>query len=176
MPSVSKKQRNFMAAAAHNPAFAKKVGISQKVATEFNRADKGKKFGGGGMAKCKKYEEGGLTFAKMDDIDRDAAADAAIQSIVARQAAKSEAAGGMSEKKTTPRRAAPKVSAGSVNENLNDLEMQGVDTGRNASETRRNAQKTGMRHYAGRPPAMKKGGSVRGCGCAIKGKTKGRMV
>lgn len=48
MPSTSKKQRNFMAAAAHNPAFAKKVGISQKVAKEFNAADKGKKFGVGG--------------------------------------------------------------------------------------------------------------------------------
>ena len=37
-----------MAAAAHNPAFAKKVGISQTVAKEFNAADKGKKFGTGG--------------------------------------------------------------------------------------------------------------------------------
>jgi len=39
MPSVSRKQKNFMAAAAHSPAFAKKAGISQKVAKEFNRAD-----------------------------------------------------------------------------------------------------------------------------------------
>jgi hypothetical protein len=31
-----------MAAAAHNPAFAKKVGIPQKVAKEFNQADKAK--------------------------------------------------------------------------------------------------------------------------------------
>lgn len=31
----------MMAAAAHNPAFAKKVGVSGKVAKEFNRADKG---------------------------------------------------------------------------------------------------------------------------------------
>lgn len=37
-----------MAAAAHNPAFAKKVGISQDVAKEFNKADKGRKFGTGG--------------------------------------------------------------------------------------------------------------------------------
>ena len=51
MPSTSKAQRNFMAAAAHNPAFAKKVGIATSVAKEFNQADKGKKFGGGGMAK-----------------------------------------------------------------------------------------------------------------------------
>jgi hypothetical protein len=32
-----------MAAAAHNPKFAKKVGIPQKVAKEFNRADTRKK-------------------------------------------------------------------------------------------------------------------------------------
>jgi hypothetical protein len=51
MPSTSKKQRNFMAAAAHNPAFAKKVGISSKVAKEFNQADKGRKFGSGGVMK-----------------------------------------------------------------------------------------------------------------------------
>lgn len=43
MPSVSKKQAKTMAAAAHNPAFAKKVGIPTKVAKEFNQADKGKK-------------------------------------------------------------------------------------------------------------------------------------
>ena len=42
-----------MAAAAHNPAFAKKVGVSMDVAKEFNQADKGKKFKGGGMAKMK---------------------------------------------------------------------------------------------------------------------------
>ena len=49
MPSTSKKQHNFMAAIAHNPAFAKKVGIPQSVGMDFNKADKGKKFKGGGM-------------------------------------------------------------------------------------------------------------------------------
>jgi len=48
MPSKSKKQHNFMAAIAHNPAFAKKVGIPQSVGKDFNEADKGKKFGTGG--------------------------------------------------------------------------------------------------------------------------------
>jgi len=42
MPSKSAKQARTMAAAAHNPAFAKKVGIPTKVAKEFNRADTGK--------------------------------------------------------------------------------------------------------------------------------------
>jgi hypothetical protein len=45
VPSTSKKQAKFMAAAAHNPKFAKKVGIPVSVAKEFNAADKGKKFG-----------------------------------------------------------------------------------------------------------------------------------
>jgi len=40
-----------MAAVAHNPAFAKKVGIPQSVGIDFNKADKGKTFKGGGMAK-----------------------------------------------------------------------------------------------------------------------------
>lgn len=39
-----------MAAVANNPAFAKRVGISRSVGEEFMKADKGKKFGGGGMA------------------------------------------------------------------------------------------------------------------------------
>ena len=40
-----------MAAAAHNPAFAKKAGIPVGVAQEFNQADKGKKFSKGGSMK-----------------------------------------------------------------------------------------------------------------------------
>jgi hypothetical protein len=49
MPSKSSSQHNLMQAVAHNPAFAKKVGISQKVGKEFAKADEGKKFKGGGL-------------------------------------------------------------------------------------------------------------------------------
>jgi hypothetical protein len=42
--SVSQAQFRTMAAAAHNPEFAKKVGIKQSVAKEFNRADKGSNY------------------------------------------------------------------------------------------------------------------------------------
>jgi hypothetical protein len=48
MPSSSKKQHNFMAAVANNPAFAKKAGIPQNVGKEFVTADKGKTFKEGG--------------------------------------------------------------------------------------------------------------------------------
>ena len=53
MPSKSKKQKRFMAAAANNPDFAKRAGIPQSVAREYHEADKG-------------MYEGGL--APMDDI------------------------------------------------------------------------------------------------------------
>jgi hypothetical protein len=51
-----------MAAVAHNPAFAKKVGISQSVGKEFNNADKGKTFNKGGAMKkmVKKMSDGGM--------------------------------------------------------------------------------------------------------------------
>ena len=51
MPSVSKKQHNFMAAIAKNPSFAKKVGIPRSVGQEFLTADKGKTFKEGGIMK-----------------------------------------------------------------------------------------------------------------------------
>ena len=47
MPSKTKKQRRTMAAAAHDPKFARKLGIPQGVAKEFNEADaKGAEAGG----------------------------------------------------------------------------------------------------------------------------------
>ncbi len=50
MPSVSKKQHNFMAAVANNPSFAKKAGVPKSVGQEFMKADKGKRFGSGSRA------------------------------------------------------------------------------------------------------------------------------
>lgn len=42
MPSKTPKQARTMRAAAHNPQFAAKMGIPQKVAREFERADERK--------------------------------------------------------------------------------------------------------------------------------------
>ena len=70
-----------MAAIAHNPAFAKKVGIPQSVGKDFDEADKGKKFGSGGRTrpdaqkvnkpktehgKSAFFNKGGDTMAKMN--------------------------------------------------------------------------------------------------------------
>ena len=66
MPSVSKKQHNFMAAVANNPTFAKKVGVPQSVGQDFSKADKGRKFSkGGDMKSMKKMASGGISKAKM---------------------------------------------------------------------------------------------------------------
>jgi hypothetical protein len=44
MPSTTPKQKQFMAAVANNPSFAKKVGVPQAVGKDFARADKAKGF------------------------------------------------------------------------------------------------------------------------------------
>lgn len=43
MPTKSKKQEKFMNAIAHNKDFAKKVGVSQKIAKEILKPAKKKK-------------------------------------------------------------------------------------------------------------------------------------
>lgn len=45
MPAKSEKQKQFMDAAAHNPAFAKAAGVPVSVAKEFSEKSKGMKFG-----------------------------------------------------------------------------------------------------------------------------------
>jgi hypothetical protein len=51
VPSVSKKQADFMRAVAHSPEFAKKAGVPQSVGKEFSNADNGRKFSKGGDMK-----------------------------------------------------------------------------------------------------------------------------
>jgi hypothetical protein len=68
MPSSSKKQHNFMAAIAHSPAFAKKVGIPQSVGKDFTNADKGKTFKQGGTTMATKKMN---PFAKFEKSGKD---------------------------------------------------------------------------------------------------------
>jgi len=67
MPSTSAKQHRFMAAIAHSPSFAKKVGVSQSVGKDFNAADKGKTFKKGGMMKKRRFDEGGEIDYEVDE-------------------------------------------------------------------------------------------------------------
>jgi hypothetical protein len=58
MPTVSKKQEKFMQAVAHNPAFAKKVGVPVKVGKEFTKS------GGGEMKESKAMVKKEVSFMK----------------------------------------------------------------------------------------------------------------
>ena len=65
MPATSAKQKRFMDAAAHNPAFAKKVGVPSKVAKEFSESSKGMKFSkGGDMKESKAMVKKEVSFMK----------------------------------------------------------------------------------------------------------------
>jgi len=67
MPSSSKAQHNFMAAIAHSPSFAKKVGVPMSVGKDFTAADKGRKFSKGGDMATK----GVNPFAKFEKSGKD---------------------------------------------------------------------------------------------------------
>ena len=65
MPAKSAAQKRLMDAAAHNPAFAKKVGIPVKVAKEFSKASKGQTFKKGGeMKESKAMAKKEISFMK----------------------------------------------------------------------------------------------------------------
>ena len=65
MPSVSKKQHNFMEAVAHSPSFAKKAGVPQSVGKEFSSADKGRKFSKGGETMATEKKVAGTPMGKV---------------------------------------------------------------------------------------------------------------
>jgi hypothetical protein len=101
MPSSSKKQHNFMAAVANNPAFAKKAGVPQSVGEEFSNADKGRKFSKGGDMKSENMmmKKEGRGMAKAD-LAKHAA-------MPASKAHKGLKAGGMATKMGAVKTAAP---------------------------------------------------------------------
>ena len=176
--------------------------------------------------KKKCYEDGGLTFTEMSDEDRAASAKAAIEALNARQAAKSEEAGGASEVKSAPVRRATSYDSTEAKRNLAragsehasgkpapkevkaeapppraerapssvkpepitgpkpaksaEAAMPDVAARKAATAERLSKSRSGKLGTQG-VYGMKAGGSVssaskRGDGCAIRGKTKGRMV
>jgi len=145
MPSKSKKQHNFMEAIAHNPAFAKKVGVSQKVGQEYSKADKGKTFRKGGIM--------GL-FKGKETYKEELAEGKAIKSgkISPEQYAKAEgkekkfAAGGYMGGATLPNQQFPMQQQAPQNTMLNAPQAPGTP---------------GMPYAANNQTAFKKGGAVK---------------
>jgi hypothetical protein len=192
MPSVSKKQHNFMAAVANNPKFAKKVGVPRSVGEEFLTADKGKKFRSGGEMKKKmrKFQDGGETAR--------------------------ESSGGMEYLKSLTRAEPPKSGVDRLRSDIKAAGRAGMSAAKTAAESipvvrgakelaSRVGQKSMPKSYD-EEKGMKKGGKVhsdiakdkpmmkkvaakavkghekrmhsmaKGGGIEIKGKTKGKMI
>ena len=142
-----------MAAIAKNPAFAKKVGIKPAVGAEFMKADKGRKFGKGGAA----HEEKG-------EMKKDLAQDKKmIKKAIA-----------MHDKQEHPGKHTDlsKLKKGGMA--MKKMAMGGMS--RMASKGEHPVQKQSKR--GAEMVKMAKGGSAsaRADGCAIKGKTKGKMM
>jgi hypothetical protein len=185
MPSVSKKQHNFMAAIAHNPAFAKKVGIPQSVGKDFNEADKGRKFRSGGMAKSDMKEDTAM------DKKQDKAMIKKAFSMHDKQEHKGEHTNLSKLKKggeVMKSGAMPRTMAGDVEKGSNKLtkfgesavQKRGKTKGKNFGDSGSSIGIQGGAMCMGGKTSVKKmssGGmaSKRADGIASKGKTKGKI-
>jgi hypothetical protein len=152
VPSTSKKQHNFMAAVANNPAFAKKVGVSQAVGQDFSNADKGKTFKRGGDTMATKMNPGFMAMMKKKGTKKMAAGGmpAALAKHAAKPASKAHAglkAGGMA-----------KLAGGGYTVPPNGI----MDSGGGAARYAKGGSTGSFRASAN--------------GIATKGKTKGKQV
>jgi len=192
MPSVSKKQHNFMAAVANNPKFAKKVGVPRSVGEEFLTADKGKKFRKGGeMKKVRKFEEGGLTAKErfMESLMRRPKSDLdELRSNIRESGRKSIAAAREAAESMPVVRGAKELAARMRVPTSYKEEMGMKKGGKVHSDIAKDkpmmkkVAKAEVKAHEKKMHSMKKGGMAKGGqlskadGCAMKGKSKGTMI
>ena len=200
MPSVSKKQHNFMAAIAKNPAFAKKVGIKASVGEDFLKADKGRKFRSGGMAKNDMKEDMKAdikqdkaivkkAFRMHDAQEHKGGKGTNLAKLKKGGKAKRFAEGGEVETETkqgknsmiddeTRRKAMEMVNLDvDAEPRLDDVPMpKSKPKAKAKPKAKSNAMTSAMSKMNPAGDTYKKGGSVRGCGVATKGLTKGKVV
>jgi hypothetical protein len=161
MPATSEKQKKFMDAVAHNPAFAKKTGVPQSVGKDFSEASKGMKFGSKTRAdsqsinnpktnqgKQELFKKGGSMATKMNP---------GFMAMMAKK------------KAGTSKMAAFEKSG-------KDVEKKGAKEGSKADMAMDKKQM--MMKKGGATKKMASGGSAssRADGVAVKGKTKGKML
>ena len=168
MPSVSKKQHNFMAAVANNPAFAKKVGIPQSVGKDFNAADKGRKFKEGGAMKSDMKE----------DMKMDKSQDKAMIKKAFKQHDSQEHKGGKGTKLALKKGGMP---SGMMDKAGRAMNSPSPDMMGRAMAKKRMPSMPSMPAAPVAPaaPMMKKGGMTKmakGGGIESKGKTKGKII
>lgn len=137
-----------MAAAAHNPEFAKKVGISQDVAKEFNQADKGKKFGSSNRADLQKINRKTTRHGQM---------------------ALFKEGGPMKDKLKS-------MFKGKETYAEELKEAKAIKSGKITPQEYARGEKMEGHKKGGCVKKMAKGGVTRADGCISKGHTKGKMV
>ena len=186
MPSVSKKQHNFMAAVANNPTFAKKAGVPQSVGKEFNQADKGRKFAKGGdtMAENKKLSFGKSAKDYEDIMDDVAQVEAGTytDSKTGKQMSKvrglgpSMAAERLRKDSDKGRFAAPgQGDVGQFFKKGGSVKHEDVKMDKKMMQKAVNKHE-GRLHKGQPMTKFAKGGVTRADGCVTKGHTKGTMV
>ena len=164
MPATSDKQKRFMDAAAHNPAFAKKAGVPVSVAKDFSEKSKGVKFGGPKtrpdlqkvnepktrQGKTELFNKGGDTMAsKMNP---------GFMAMMA----KKKGAGDSPMGKPVMKKGMDMAKDG----------MKKMASGGMTSALAKHASKPASKAHAG----LKAGGMAKGGGIESKGKTKGTMI
>lgn len=164
MPATSEKQKRLMDAAAHNPAFAKKVGMPQNVAKDFSEASKGMKFGSGARTrvdrqafnKPKTDHGASALFKEGGDMKKD------MKALFAGKEAKAEE---KAEKKAFPTKAGYKKA---------EAKFEGEKMAKGGSTSlAKHASMPASKAHAG----LKTGGFTRSAdGIATKGKTKATQV
>jgi hypothetical protein len=152
MPSVSKKQHNFMAAVANNPKFAKKAGVPPSVGKEFLTADKGKTF-----------KEGG-TMKKMNP---------GMMAMMAKKKPMKMAEGGMPMVEKDGKKV-PAFAADGVGK-MKKGGMAHSDMAKDKPMMKKVAAKA-VKGHEKKLHGMKAGGMAKGGGCEVRGKTKGTMI
>ena len=177
MPAKSPAQKRLMDAAAHNPAFAKKVGIPSKVAKEFSKESKGMTFQKGGEMK---KDSKAMAKKEIAFMQKKGAPKSMIKHEKAEYGMKS---GGKAKKMFNGGPADPLAAQRALATPTNAPSI-----GPQARLTPASMRPPGVKEAPGRPMSsaaagpktrtMKDGGKAyaRGGGIEAKGKTKGKMV
>jgi len=151
VPSKSFGQARMMAAAAHDPVFAKRVGVPGKVAKEFNRADDRSGFLSSAMrAKGPAYQEGGKVkkFAEGSQVTEEDEAEYRRSGQYLQDKMRQDAA---------------------INKARMDDMMKGIQARRAKAPPPRSDKSNPDAATITRGPRYAKGGSVKGGGCEKRG-------
>jgi hypothetical protein len=200
MPAKSKKQLKFMQAVANNPKFAKKVGVPTKVGKEFTKETKVKKYKPGGKVITPEKEKARIKeMVKEDRYKKIRERDMKLFGPNEESKPVKKAAGGLAKaavkavKKFLPKKKETNPFKSTVGDSYADrAKKQGeieqfilkdksiYKTKKDKDEalkTLSERMKRERKETLSKKIGMKKGGMVkRGDGCAVKGKTKGRMI